>query len=133
MTERPLVLVADDDDDVLELVAFRVRRGGYEVVTANDGEAALDLAREEPPVAAVLDVMMPKLSGIELTRKLRADAVTREIAIVLLTASVEEEDVDRGYEAGADEYVRKPFNSGELLARIEEAVVRREKAPLPER
>ena len=133
MTERPLVLVADDDPDVLELVAFRLRRGGYDVVTAIDGEAALGLALEEPPVAAVLDVRMPMLSGIEVTRRLRADAATRDVAIVLVTASVEEEDVDRGYEAGADEYVSKPFNSRELLARIQEAIVRRKKAPVPKR
>jgi DNA-binding response OmpR family regulator len=133
MTERPLVLVADDDDDIRQLLAIRLRRGGYEVITARDGEAALELAIEESPVAAVLDVVMPKLSGIDVAGMLRADAATRDIAIVLLTASVREEDVHRGYAAGADAYLRKPFDSRELLAAIEEAVVRRQTAPLPNR
>jgi DNA-binding response OmpR family regulator len=116
---QPTVLVADDDDDVLGLVAIRLEHAGYRVLTASDGEEALNTARESLPALAVLDVVMPKLTGIEVARALREDDATRRIRIILLTASVQEDDVQRGFEAGADEYVRKPFDFQELRARVE--------------
>jgi DNA-binding response OmpR family regulator len=127
MTERPtpLVLVADDDEDILELVAFRLERSGYEVVRAHDGEEALRLAHERKPDLAVFDVMMPKLDGYELTRRLRADEVTSEIPIILLTARAQDADVQTGFEAGADDYIRKPFSPQELRARVQAILGRR--------
>jgi DNA-binding response OmpR family regulator len=127
MTERPtpLVLVADDDEDILELVAFRLERSGYEVVRAHDGEEALRLAHERKPDLAVFDVMMPKLDGYELTRRLRADELTSEIPIILLTARAQDADVQTGFEAGADDYIRKPFSPQELRARVQAILGRR--------
>jgi DNA-binding response OmpR family regulator len=124
-TARPVVLVADDDPDILELVAFRLRQSGYGVLTAVDGQDALDVAREHRPDVAVLDVMMPKLDGFEVTRRLRADAATADMRVLLLTARVQEADVSRGFEAGADDYVRKPFSAAELQARVRASLERR--------
>jgi DNA-binding response OmpR family regulator len=119
---RPLVLVADDDPDILALVRFRLERDGYEVVAAADGESALGLALERTPDLAVLDVMMPKLDGYELTRRLRGHEQTERMPIILLTARVLEADVERGVAAGADDYVTKPFSPGVLGARVQAAL-----------
>jgi DNA-binding response OmpR family regulator len=117
--DQPLVLVADDDEDILHLVEFRLGRSGYRVVTASDGEEALRVALEQRPDLAVLDVMMPKLTGIEVTERLRASEDVHEMPIILLTARVQDGDAERGYEAGADEYVRKPFSPHELGDRVQ--------------
>ena len=121
----PTVLVADDEPDVRELVAYRLRRSGYEVVEAGDGQEALELALDRLPSLAVLDVMMPKLDGYELTRRLRAEETTRDMPVILLTARAQEADIARGFEAGADDYLRKPFNPDELVARVRAVLVRR--------
>jgi DNA-binding response OmpR family regulator len=122
---KPLVLVADDDPDILALVTFRLERAGYEVVAASDGEQALQLALAQPPDLAVLDVMMPKLDGYEVTTRLRQDERTRRMPIILLTARVQEADIARGFEVGADDYVRKPFSPQELGARVQAILGRR--------
>jgi DNA-binding response OmpR family regulator len=119
------ILVADDDQDILELVAFRLERAGYEVLTAGDGEQALAAAREHRPALAVLDVMMPKLTGYDVVKAMRADEGTSRIPVILLTARVQEADVSRGFEAGADDYIRKPFSPQELRARVEAILGRR--------
>jgi DNA-binding response OmpR family regulator len=121
---RPLVLIADDDPDILMLVRFRLERAGYEVVSAPDGQAALDLALTRGPDLAVLDVMMPRLDGYEVTRELRRHEATRGMPVILLTARVQEADVQRGIEAGADDYVPKPFSPQELGARVQAALGR---------
>ncbi|HJS70775.1 MAG TPA: response regulator [Gaiellaceae bacterium] len=119
---RPLVLVADDDPDILALVRFRLERDGYEVLSAPDGETALDLALARTPDLAVLDVMMPHLDGYELTRRLREHGPTTGIPIILLTARVQEPDLERGFEAGADDYVTKPFSPQALGERVQAAL-----------
>lgn len=121
----PLVLVADDDEDILGLVSFRLERSGYEVAAAKDGEEALRLARELSPALVVLDVMMPRLDGYEVTRRLREDEATRGIPVILLTALAQEADVARGFESGADDYLRKPFSPQELAARVQAVLGRR--------
>jgi DNA-binding response OmpR family regulator len=123
--ERPVVLAADDDEDILELVAFRLERSGYTVLQARDGEQALELARAEKPDLAVLDVMMPKLDGFELTRRLRAEEATSRMPIILLTARAQDADVDRGFDSGADDYLRKPFSPQELSTRVQAILGRR--------
>lgn len=123
--DAPLVLVADDDPDILALVAFRLEKAGYRVVTAADGEQALALARERLPALAVLDVMMPRLTGYEVTKQLRAGETTRDIPVILLTARVQDADVARGFEAGADDYIKKPFSPQELRARVQAILGRR--------
>ena len=114
----PLVLVADDDDDILLLVTTRLRRDGLEVLAARDGEAALELVREHRPAVAVLDIGMPRLDGLEVLERVRADEELRGVRVLLLTAKAQESDVRRGYSAGADAYVRKPFSPAELSARV---------------
>ena len=115
MTDAPLVLCADDDRDILALLALRLERAGYRVVQAIDGEQALSLARELLPDVVVLDVMMPRLSGTEVLAALRADGATAGLRVVLLSARAQEADVERGLEAGADAYLAKPFQAPELL------------------
>jgi DNA-binding response OmpR family regulator len=123
--EQPVVLAADDDEDILSLVAFRLERSGYTVIQARDGQEALELALAEKPDLAVLDVMMPKLDGFELTRRLRAEASTNRMPIILLTARAQDADVAQGFEAGADDYIRKPFSPQELRTRVQAILGRR--------
>jgi DNA-binding response OmpR family regulator len=113
------VLVADDDDDILMLVAFRLERAGCDVITARNGDEALKLAVERIPDLAVLDVMMPGLDGYAVTRALRQTDQTSEMPVILLTARAQASDVARGMAAGADDYVRKPFDAGDLRERVE--------------
>ena len=120
-----LVLVADDDDDIRALVRFRLERSGYRVLAASDGEEALSLALEHTPDLAVLDVMMRRLDGYELTRRLRQHERTRSMPVILLTARAQEAEVTRGFEAGADDYIRKPFSPQELQARVQAILGRR--------
>jgi DNA-binding response OmpR family regulator len=114
----PLILCADDDEDILSLVALRLRRAGYEVVHAHDGHEALELARERRPALAVLDVMMPRLTGHEVLAAIRGDDELRELKVILLSARVREADVERGMEAGADAYLAKPFRADDLLEQV---------------
>ena len=122
---RPVVLAADDDKDILELITFRLERSGYTVLQAHDGEEALRLAQAAKPSLAVLDVMMPKIDGFELTLRLRADAATSRMPIILLTARGQDADVQQGFDAGADDYLRKPFSPQELRARVPAILGRR--------
>ena len=115
----PLVLVADDDRDILALVAIRLERAGYRVVQATDGTEALGLALQHEPDLAVLDLMMPGLTGLEVTRALREDERTRHLPVILLTARVQESDLEAGLAAGATAYVAKPFSPQELCDRVE--------------
>jgi DNA-binding response OmpR family regulator len=115
----PVLLVADDDEDILTLVQLRLSRSGFEVVVARDGEEALRVARERHPDLAVLDWMMPKSSGLEVLRAIRADAATADIPVILLTARASEADVQEGLDAGAVDYIAKPFSPQELAARVQ--------------
>jgi two-component system response regulator MtrA len=115
----PLVLVADDDEDILTLVALRFRRSGLEVILARDGEEALELIQTRAPDAAVLDIAMPKLTGLEVVRRVRDSEATKSIPIVLLTARAGDKDVELGLEAGADEYITKPFSPQDLYACVQ--------------
>jgi DNA-binding response OmpR family regulator len=115
VTEAPLVLCADDDRDILALLALRLERAGYRVAQAVDGEQALALARELHPDVLVLDVMMPRLSGTDVLAALRADEATAQLRVILLSARAQETDIERGLEAGADAYLAKPFQAPELI------------------
>jgi DNA-binding response OmpR family regulator len=121
---RPLVLIADDDPDILSLVRLRLERAGYDVLAAQDGEQALSAALERPPDLVLLDVMMPKLDGHEVTERLRGNEATRHVPVILLTARVQEADIARGVHAGADDYVAKPFSTHELRDRVHAALGR---------
>ena len=122
---RPVSLAADDDEDILQLVVFRLERSGYAVLQARDGEEALELALAHTPDLAVLDVMMPKLNGFEVTRRLRATEATSRMPIIILTARAQDSDVQEGFDAGANDYLRKPFRPQELRARVQAILERR--------
>jgi len=112
------ILVVDDVADNREIVRARLESQGYEITTADDGEAALAAVAESPPDLILLDVMMPKLDGIETVKRLKADTTLPFIPVILLTAKTDTKDVVAGLEAGADEYLTKPFDHGALLARV---------------
>jgi DNA-binding response OmpR family regulator len=118
------VLVADDDADIRDLVAFKLEQAGLEVLAVGDGQAAVDTARARLPTLAVLDVSMPGLSGIDVCRMLRSDPSTAGMLIIMLTARVQEQDVEGGFSAGADDYVTKPFSPRELVSRIQALLTR---------
>ena len=112
------ILVVDDESDVTELLEYKLEQEGYRVETLNDPLACIAKVREFEPELVLLDIMMPELSGIQLCRIIRADPITKEIPIIFLSARGEVEDRIKGLEAGAEDYISKPFNTNELLIRI---------------
>jgi DNA-binding response OmpR family regulator len=118
---RPLVLVADDDEDILELVRLRLGRS-YDTLVARDGAEALALARTHKPDVAVLDVTMPLLDGYSVSRELSRDPSTSSIPVILLTARAQASDVSEGLAAGAHDYVTKPFSPELLRTRVAAAL-----------
>jgi two-component system alkaline phosphatase synthesis response regulator PhoP len=125
------ILVVDDEEDILELVRYNLQREGYRVLCSKSGEEALDLARSEQPDLIVLDLMLPGMDGLEVTKALKSGDQTKDIPIVMLTAKGEEPDIVAGLELGADDYVTKPFSPRILAARVR-AVLRRKLKELPE-
>ena len=128
---NPYILVVEDEDALATLLQYNLDKEGYRVSIAADGEEALVLASEHQPDLVVLDWMLPKVSGIEVCRRLRARPETRNVPILMLTARGEESDRVRGLDTGADDYVVKPFSMTELTARIR-AVLRRIRPGLAE-
>ena len=124
----PRVLIAEDEADIRELLAFHLERSGYEIARAGTGLEALRLAREGRPDLLVLDLMLPELDGLEVCRRLRNEAGTASLPIVMLTAKGDLVDRVVGLEMGADDYIAKPFSPREVVARIG-AVLRRTRAP----
>jgi DNA-binding response OmpR family regulator len=125
MSDRPVVLCADDDEDILSLVALRLERAGFEVLRAHDGVTAVEIARGRHPDVAVLDVMMPRQTGYEVLAELRADDSLGDLKVILLSARVQDADVERGIDAGADAYLAKPFKAAELVEKVVELQARR--------
>jgi two-component system phosphate regulon response regulator PhoB len=128
---RPYALIVEDEAALVELIRYNLVKEGYEVATATDGEEALLLIEERQPDIVLLDWMLPKLAGIEVARRLRSKAATRNLPIIMLTARAEESDRIRGLDIGADDYMTKPFSMSELTARIR-AVMRRIRPALAE-
>jgi two-component system alkaline phosphatase synthesis response regulator PhoP len=118
------ILVVDDDKAILKAVRAYLEQAGYAVLTAGDGETALHILRRERPDLAVLDLMLPPPDGLEITRRVRADRTLAALPIILLTARVEDTDKIVGLEMGADDYITKPFNGREVVARVN-ALLRR--------
>ncbi len=121
---RPYVLIAEDDDAVVELLRYNLEREDYEAGIASDGEEAMMMIEERAPDMLLLDWMLPKVPGIEVCRRVRARGETANMPIIMLTARSEEPDRIRGLDTGADDYVTKPFSTTELMARLR-AVMRR--------
>lgn len=113
------ILIADDEESIIEVVKIYLEKEGYSVLTALDGDTALELEIAEKPDLLILDIMLPKMSGLELCR-----AIEREVPIIFLTAKTSEEDKIAGFALGADDYITKPFSPRELIARVK-AVMRR--------
>lgn len=124
MAKNIRILTVDDEEDIQELLRYTLEREGYEVTGALTGEEALEGARANPPGLVLLDLMLPGVNGLEVCRRLRAVSATRRIPIIMLTAKGEEEDIVRGLELGADDYVVKPFSHKVVLARIAAALRR---------
>ncbi|MFZ5571076.1 MAG: response regulator [Thermodesulfobacteriota bacterium] len=118
------ILVVDDEEDILELVRYNLTREGYRIITAETGETAVSLVGKEDIDLIVLDLMLPGMDGLEVTRYLKNNSRTRSIPIIMLTAKGEEPDIVAGLELGADDYITKPFSPRVLMARVK-AVVRR--------
>ena len=128
---KPYIIIAEDEDALSTLLHYNLEKEGYEVGQAGDGDEALMMIDERLPDLLVCDWMMPKVSGIEVCRRLRANPSSRNLPIVMLTARSEESDRIRGLDTGADDYVVKPFSMVELVARIR-AVLRRIRPGLSE-
>ncbi|MDD2316788.1 MAG: response regulator transcription factor [Desulfobacterales bacterium] len=126
------ILVVDDEEDIVELVRYNLSREGYQTLSAETGEKALRLARTEKPDLVVLDLMLPGMDGLEVTRAMKGDAELRRIPIVMLTAKGEEPDIVAGLEMGADDYIVKPFSTKILVARVRAALRRRRVEPVDE-
>ena len=119
MVAGPRVLVVDDDPVILKLLEVNFEMEGFSVLTAPDGEAGLATATDQRPDIVVSDVMMPGLNGLDLVRKLKADAATSAIPVILLSAKAQVSDVRDGLDAGADDYLTKPFEPLELVDRVQ--------------
>jgi DNA-binding response OmpR family regulator len=118
------IVVADDDQDILDLVVFKLTQAGYDPVAVGDGVAALAAIEADLPRLAILDVMMPGLSGIDVLRKVRANEATKDLDVILLTARARDSDVDSGFATGASDYVIKPFSPRELMHRVNAVLAR---------
>jgi len=132
ITMTTKILVVDDEKPIIDLLTYNLQRAGYQVLVAWDGESALARARHEQPDLIILDLMLPKLDGIEVCRALRreqADVRTSDVPIIMLTARDEEIDRVLGLELGADDYVVKPFSVRELLARVKAVLRRTQQSP----
>jgi len=119
-----LILVVEDEEDIQELLEYTLVNSGYRVDVTDRGEEALELVRENGPSLMVLDLMLPGLDGLEVCRRIKGDEATSSLPVIILTAKGEEEDVIAGFEAGADDYITKPFSPKVLGARVA-AVLRR--------
>ncbi len=121
MTQEPYILVADDDPLMLKSLQIILRGAGFRVVTVSDGLAALEQMQQERPTLALLDVMMPRMDGLEVCRAVRAHAELKDLKLFLLTARAMPRERQQGLDAGADDYITKPFAKADLVTRVRAA------------
>lgn len=119
------ILVIDDEEDLLELIEYNLAKEGYQVSTVTSGERALDMVRQTPPQLILLDWMLPGLDGLEICKRLKSDRKTQNIPIIMISAKGEDVDLVTGLEIGADDYIPKPFSPRVLLARVKNALRRK--------
>ena len=124
--KKELIVVVEDEADIREVLVYNLKREGYRVVSAPDGEQGLKMIQEKIPDLVLLDLMLPGLDGLKICRRLKDDDQTGSIPIVMVSARGEESDIVLGLELGADDYITKPFSTRELLARINAVLRRRE-------
>jgi len=124
------ILIVDDEEDILSLVEYNLKKEGYRTIGVKTGEAALQLVEEETPDLIILDLMLPEMDGLEVCRILKSNENTSDIPIIMLTAKGEEADIVVGLEIGADDYVTKPFSPRVLLARTKALLRRKTKEPI---
>jgi two-component system, OmpR family, phosphate regulon response regulator PhoB len=118
------ILLVEDDPDIRHLVSYKLVRGGFDVIEAADGVAALHEARRHAPDLVILDVRMPRMSGLEVCRELRAGALTADVPIIMLTARARQQDLEQAFAAGATDYVVKPFSPRALQERVESLLLK---------
>ncbi len=126
-TDGRNIVVIEDEDAIRDIVAYNLERAGFEVATAGNGRDGLQLVRDVIPRLVLLDLMLPEIDGIEVCRRLRSDAATEHIPVIMLTAKGDEAEIIEGLEAGADDYVTKPFSPRELVARVQANLRRAER------
>jgi CheY-like chemotaxis protein len=112
------ILIAEDERDIRDLIAFTLKFAGYDIVTANNGEEAVQLTKQELPDLVITDVRMPKMTGYEACKQIKADPATRHIPVVFLSAKGQEAEVQTGLASGADEYLLKPFAPDQLTRKV---------------
>ncbi|MBI4313711.1 MAG: response regulator transcription factor [Candidatus Omnitrophica bacterium] len=130
MTPRIKILVVEDEKNIARVVSYNLERAGYQISTAYNGQEALEKIKRDVPQLIILDLMLPKVDGLEVCRQVKANPKTTQIPIIMLTAKTEEADRVVGLELGADDYVTKPFSPRELAARVK-AVLRRSQKTAP--
>jgi phosphate regulon transcriptional regulator PhoB len=126
---RKKILIADDEKDIVELIAYNLEREGYAVFKAFDGQKTWEMINAEKPDLVILDLMMPEISGMEVCRMIRRQAATAALPIIMLTAKSDSVDKILGLEVGADDYITKPFHVRELIARVRAVLRRSERHP----
>jgi DNA-binding response OmpR family regulator len=129
---RKNILIVEDEKDIIEVLRYYLEKENYRIHVAEDGFTALDIAGKVIPNLIILDLMLPRLDGIEVCKRLKSDERLRDIPIIMLTAKAEEADKIKGLETGADDYVTKPFSAKELMARVK-AHIRRREGSVPEK
>ena len=128
---KPRVLIVEDEPDIAELMRFHCEREGYEARTAANGKIALEAVKKDPPSLVLLDLMLPDVGGVEVCRRMKQWAETKDVPVVMVTAKGEESDVVAGLEIGADDYVVKPFSPRVLMARVRAVMRRNAEEALP--
>lgn len=129
MHDKKRILIVDDEKQLVSLVKLHMEMAGYEVLSASDGEKALAIGKEEKPDLIILDLMLPKIDGWEVCKRLRAEEKVSGIPVIMLTARTDTDDKLKGFECGADDYVTKPFSPRELVARVKRVLARSENGP----
>ena len=122
--EKNRILIIEDESDIGELLEYNLQKEGYDTILANNGESGLQIAKKEKPNLLILDLMLPGIDGLDVCRLIKSDSDIKDISIVMLTALGQEEDIVKGLESGADDYITKPFSFKVLIARIQ-SVLRR--------
>lgn len=118
MDKKPLILIADDEEDTRSILELLLNEAGYDIISSYDGLDTLDSVKSSHPQMILLDIMMPLVDGIEVCRRIKSDDNTKDIKIIMLSASDESDSKNLAMECGADDYITKPFDSGDLLKRI---------------